>query len=125
MAFDAGSRVDPPVDLMLAQVIATVRQIPLGRIRELAAWLYISLASVAVGAEGLCMTGGTDHPLVLSIEAMFVEEARRLVVQQFPVVGVALATVRQFSNFFRMHSGFAGRTACAGYTGVCMECANE
>ena len=70
MALHARYRVDPAIDLVLAEVIPTVRQVPLNRILVFIAWLQFILMRVAVRAEGLFVANRAGLTLLLCEEPM-------------------------------------------------------
>lgn len=108
VALGAGGRVDPPVDLVLAQVVATVRQVPLGGVGELVAWFDLLLMGMAVGAERFLMAGGAGQALPLGVKAVLGEEVRRLVVERLPGVGMAFTAIGHSRDRLRMGLDDAG-----------------
>jgi hypothetical protein len=95
MAFGARNRIDPPIDLVLAQVVATVRQGPFGNIGILVTRLDLLLVGMAVGAKRLFMAGFTGRALLLGVVTMLLEEAGSLMIERLPDIGMALAAIGQ------------------------------
>ena len=83
MTDETGSRVDFAVDLMLAQIIATMRQVPFRGIGKLGARLDLFLVGMAVSTEGLLMAGGAGK-FRAGIDLVFDHEIRGLVVESTP-----------------------------------------
>jgi len=108
VAFGAGSRIHSSVNHVLVKIVATVRQVPFGRIRVFIARLDLFAMGMAVGAERFRMTGGAGHSLALSVEAMLLIELSRLVIERLPLVGMAFAAIGHPRNLHRVHPGKAG-----------------
>ncbi len=127
VALRTGSRTDLPVDHVLAQVVSTMRQVPLGRAGVLVARFDLLLVCMTVGAERILMTGGTRQPLVLGVKTMLLVEVGRLVIEGLPLIGVALAAIRHARNHhgvFFNNAGLGKRVGCAHNQGK-HECANN
>ena len=83
MTGDTGSRVDFAVDLVLAQIITTMRQVTFRRIGILRARLNLLLVGMAVGTEGLLMARCTGV-FGAGIDLVLDHEIRGLVVESTP-----------------------------------------
>lgn len=83
MTGETGSRIDFAVDLMLAQIVATMRKGPFRGIEKLAARLDLFLVGMAVGTEGLLMAGGAGK-FRAGINFVLGHEIRGFVVERAP-----------------------------------------
>jgi hypothetical protein len=61
VAFDAGSRIDFAVDLMLIEIVSTMWQCTFYSITKLGAGFELFLVRMAIGAEGFLMAGSTGE----------------------------------------------------------------
>jgi hypothetical protein len=107
MTLNAGGRVNPAVYPVLAQVVTTVRQEPLGRFFILVARFDLFLVGVAIGAKGFLMTGIAGEFVLLCIVTMLLIKSGSIVFERCPIVGVALGTVGRPLHLYRVHPGHA------------------
>ena len=92
MTGDTGRRIDSTIDLVLAQIIAPVRQIAIRRRGILAARFDLFPVCVTIGAERLLMAGGAGVSRS-GINFVFEKEIRCLVVKSAPGVGMTFGAV--------------------------------
>lgn len=92
MADETGSRINFAVNLVLAQIIATMRKVPFRGVGKFTARLNFFLVGMAISTEGFLMAGSTGEFRV-GINFMLEHEIRSLVIESTPGVGMALCTV--------------------------------
>jgi hypothetical protein len=107
VTLNAGGRVNPAVDLVLAQVIATVGQKPLGRFFILVARLDLFLVGVAIGTKGFLVTGVAGEFILLCIVTVLLIKSGIIVLERCPIIGVTLGTVGRPLHLYRVHLGHA------------------
>ena len=102
MAFHTRDRINPAVDLVLAEIIATVRQRPFRGILVLVTWLYFLLVGMAIGTKGFFVADGAGKFLLLGIVPVLLIKADRFVIELSPVVSMTFGTVGKTLNLFRV-----------------------
>lgn len=103
MTLGAAGRVNSAVNLVLPQVIAAMRQHPLGRIGKFVARFELFLVCMAVDAKRFLMTGGACLTGICGVKLMFQVEVERLVIHEAVGVGVAFGAIGQAGHFLRMN----------------------
>jgi hypothetical protein len=79
MAFHAGRRVDPAVDLVLVEIISPVRQRPFGGIFELVAWFYLLFVCMTVQTVGFRMADIAGLLVLRCVELVLFDPIRPVV----------------------------------------------
>ena len=105
MTLGTGSRIDPAIDLVLAQIVAAVRQRPLRGILVLVARLDLFLVGMAIGTERFLMAGGTGKFLLRGIKPVLKVKIVRLVIEGAPTVAMALRAIDQPLHFYGVYPG--------------------
>ena len=105
MALEAGSRIDPALNPVPAEIIPAVRQHPFGGILVFIAWLDFGLAGVTIGAERFLMAGRAGKLLLSAVKFMLGIEIRGLVIQGAPLIGMTTRAVGKSLDFHRMFLG--------------------
>jgi hypothetical protein len=110
MAFHACRGIDPPVDLVLIDIISPVRQGPFNGILVLVAWFQLILMSMAIGAERIFMADGTGPVLLPRKKPMPRREIACVVHRRLPVsVAVPASRRRRYLDRVpRRHTGRLG-----------------
>jgi hypothetical protein len=117
MTDETGSRIDFAIDFMLAQIIATMGKVAFRRTGELAAGLNLCLVGVTIGTESFLMAGGAGK-FRAGINLVPGHKIGSLVVECTPGIAMALTTVGQSLDRFRVSSGDAGGV-CTGVKNAC------
>ena len=107
MALQTGSRIDPSLDLMSAEIIAPVGQLPFRRTLVPVARLYLLFVGMAIGTERFLVANLAGKPLLAGIKFMPPVKIIRLVIQRRPVVGMTLSAVDETFHFRRVDLGNA------------------
>jgi hypothetical protein len=114
MALETGSRINPTLNPMPAEIIAAVRQRPFRGILVFIARLDFGLAGMTIGAERLLMAGRAGKFLLGAVKFMLEVKIRGPVIQGTPLIGMTTHAVGESLDLHRM---FLGHTDGLG-TGI-------
>ena len=106
MALHTGSRIDPAIDLVLAQIVTTVWQRPLRGVLVFVARFDLFLVSMAIDTEGFLMAGITGSLLLACIKSMLRIKIVSLVIEGTPTVIMTLRAIDQPLHLDGVYAGY-------------------